>query len=522
MSQNAEELPLHKRSTLMGHPTGLFVLFFTEMWERFSYYGMRGLLKLYMVNYLFVSARQIYQGGAYDPTKVADPNAVFGWGFIQKLLPSLDPAQAAQCIQTKVAILTQGDAVKGLQAVSTDVAQRIAEQTCAMEPRASVIYGWYTGLVYLTPLLGGWIADRYLGQRRSVLLGGLVMAAGQFLLFGAEDLFFVGLLMLIVGNGFFKPNISTQVGALYADDDPRRDGAFTIFYMGINLGAFLCNFVAGTLAMLYGWRYGFLASGFGMLIGVAVQVLGARYLAPDGLAQRKLDQGNAAAALQAAPKEQALTPNEWKRVWALVVLCALNVVFWAVYEQQGNTMQTWADEQTIWPSWASSTWFQSVNPLFIFILAPFLDRFWRKQNARGTEPSSVSKMVIGCFVLGLSFIVMIVGANIVGAGKGSWLWPIFCTLLLTVGELYLSPVGLSLVTKVAPVRIVSLMMGMWFLSSFFGNILSGYIGQLYTSMSKDTFFFILMVLGLGAGAMMWAFNKPLKKALATQESGATA
>jgi POT family proton-dependent oligopeptide transporter len=520
MSQTAEALPPHQQRTLMGHPVGLFVLFFTEMWERFSYYGMRGLLKLYMVNYLFVSARQIYQGGAYDPSKIADPNAVFGWSFIQSLLPSVDASQAAQCIQTKVAILTQGDAVKGLQAVSVDVAQRIAEQTCAIEPRASVIYGWYTGLVYLTPLLGGWMADRYLGQRRSVLMGGLVMAAGQFLLFGAENLFFVGLLLLIIGNGFFKPNISTQVGSLYAENDPRRDGAFTIFYMGINLGAFLCNFVAGTLAMLYGWRYGFLASGFGMLIGVAIQIAGARYLAPDGLAQRKLDQAKAGGEVHKAA-HQPLSPNEWKRVWALVALCALNVVFWAVYEQQGNTMQTWADEQTVWPSWASSTWFQSVNPFFIFLLAPFLDRFWRKQNANGTEPSSVSKMVIGCFVLGLSFIVMIVGANVVGAGKGSWLWPIVCTLLLTVGELYLSPVGLSLVTKVSPARIVSLMMGMWFLSSFFGNILSGYIGQLYTSMSKDAFFFILMVLGLSAGAMMWAFNKPLKKALSTSEPEAS-
>ncbi|MFZ4578189.1 MAG: peptide MFS transporter [Myxococcota bacterium] len=514
MSQTADTLPTHSQKTFMGHPVGLFVLFFTEMWERFSYYGMRGLLKLYMVNYLFVTARQVYQGGAYDATKIADPNSVFGWGFIQTLLPKLNAAEAVQCIQTKVAILTHGDAVKGLQAVSADVAQRIAEQTCSVEPRASVIYGWYTGLVYLTPLLGGWMADRYLGQRRSVLMGGLVMAAGQFLLFGAENMFFIGLLLLIVGNGFFKPNISTQVGSLYPEGDPRRDGAFTIFYMGINLGAFLCNFVAGTLAMVYGWRYGFLASGFGMLIGVAVQLAGARFLAPDTLAQRRAERAKAGADAAKTPAvSEPLTSNEWRRVWALVALCALNVIFWAVYEQQGNTMQTWADEQTIWPSWASSTWFQSVNPFFIFLLAPFLDYFWRRQAKKGTEPSSVSKMVIGCFVLGLSFIVMIVGANIVGSGKGSWLWPIACTLMLTIGELYLSPIGLSLVTKVSPVRIVSLMMGMWFLSSFFGNILSGYIGQLYTSMSKDAFFFVLMVLGLGSGAMMWAFNKPLKKAL---------
>ena len=506
------------QKTFLGHPVGLFVLFFTEMWERFSYYGMRGLLKLYMVNYLFVGVRQVYQGKGYDG--IGNPAHVFGWDFLQRFLPTTNLSGAAECISTKVAALTAGDPGKGLAPMlDAGLVHRIAEQTCGAGPKASVIYGWYTGLVYLTPLIGGWLADKYLGQRRSVFVGGAIMAAGQFLLFGQEVAFFIGLLLLIIGNGFFKPNISTQVGALYPDGDPRRDGAFTIFYMGINLGAFLCNFVAGTLAMVYGWRYGFLASGIGMLIGLLVQFFGGKFLAPDTLERRK-----AAAALAAAspdsgqpaqPVHHPLTKEEWKRVWALVALCVLNVVFWAVYEQQGNTMQSWADEQTVWPTWASSTWFQSINPFFIFLLAPLLDVIWRRQAARGKEPSSVSKMVIGCFVLGLSFIVMIVGANVVGTGKGSPMWLVMCTLMLTIGELYLSPIGLSLVTKVSPTRIVSMMMGMWFMSSFFGNILSGYIGQLYTSMSKDGFFLVLMVLGLSAGVMMWLFNKPLKRAMGT-------
>jgi POT family proton-dependent oligopeptide transporter len=295
------------------------------------------------------------------------------------------------------------------------------------------------------------------------------------------------------------------VGNLYPPGDARRDGAFTIFYMGINLGAFICNFVCGTLAAVYGWRYGFLAAGIGMCIGLVVQLIGRNTLAPDTL------QTGATGKVQ-APREP-LTSGEWKRVWALVALCALNIVFWAVYEQQGNTMQTWADEKTRWPDWASSTWFQSANPAFIFLFAPFLDQFWRWQNRNGKEPSSVAKMAIGCIILGLSFIVMVIGARMVGDGVGSMFWPIFCTLLLTIGELYLSPIGLSLVTKVAPVRIVSLMMGMWFLSSFFGNILSGYIGQLYTTMSKEGFFFILMVLGVAAGIAIALFNKPLKKAM---------
>ncbi len=494
------------KKTIMGHPVGLFVLFFTEMWERFSYYGMRGLLKLYMVNYLFITLRQTYQGKAYDAA--GDPDSIIGWGLIKSLLPAVEPAALSKCVAEKSALLMKGDADAGIAGLAQDVAMNLANQTCSVSPNASVLYGFYTGFVYLTPVLGGLIADRYLGQKKSVYVGAALMAIGQFTLFGSESLFFIGLLLLIIGNGFFKPNISTQVGNLYPPGDPRRDGAFTIFYMGINLGAFLTNLVCGTLAMVYGWRWGFFAAGVGMLLGLAVQFLFApSTLAPDTLQKRTDGQG--------PPKKEPLSKAEWKRVWALVILCLLNVVFWAVYEQQGNTMQSWADEKTNWPTWMSSTWFQSANPLFIFILAPLLDRFWVWQNKAGKEPSSVAKMAIGCFILGGSFIVMVLGARIVGADKGSWFWPIFCTLLLTFGELYLSPIGLSLVTKVSPVRIVSLMMGMWFLSSFFGNILSGFVGQLYTTMSADGFFILLMGMGTAAGVAIWAFNRPLKSAMAT-------
>jgi POT family proton-dependent oligopeptide transporter len=493
----------------LGHPVGLFVLFLTEMWERFSYYGMRGLLKLYMVNYLFITVRQTLQGKTYDGA--GNPDEVLGWSFIKSLLPTIDPAALQKCVADKMPVLTAENA--GLAA---DVIQRIATEKCSVEPNASLLYGIYTSLVYLTPVFGGWMADKYLGQKRAVYLGAIVMAAGQFVLFGNDSLFFIGLLLLIVGNGFFKPNIATQVGSLYPPGDNRRDGAFTIFYMGVNLGAFICNFICGTLAALYGWRYGFLAAGIGMCIGLLVQFLGRNTLAPDTRQERNA----ASAVVQAPPEKQPLTSSEWKRVWALVALCLLNVVFWAVYEQQGNTMQTWADENAEWPSWASSTWFQSVNPFFIFLFAPFLDIFWRWQNRKGSEPSSVAKMAIGCLILGGSFIVMVIGARIVGTGKGSLFWPIFCTMLLTVGELYLSPVGLSLVTKVAPVRIVSLMMGIWYLSSFGGNFLSGYIGQFYTSMRKDYFFLLLMVMGIAAGVAIALFNKPLKKAMQPDQAPA--
>jgi POT family proton-dependent oligopeptide transporter len=310
--------------------------------------------------------------------------------------------------------------------------------------------------VYLTPLLGGYLADKYLGQKKAVFIGGALMAMGQFLLWGSEGLFFVALSLLIVGNGFFKPNISTQVGSLYPAGDPRRDGAFTIFYMGINLGAFICNLICGTLAAFYGWRWGFFAAGVGMCLGLIVQAFGQRYLAPDTLQVRQASGGGEA---KKAEKQQSLTPDEWRRVWALVILCMLNIVFWAVYEQQGNTMQTWADEKTVWPMIGSfqipATWFQSVNPLCIFLFAPFLDIFWRWQAKRNQEPSSVAKMAIGSTILGLSFIVMILGVQAVGDGRGSWFWPVVCTVLLTFGELYLSPIGLSLVTKVSPRNIIS-------------------------------------------------------------------
>ncbi|MGK5088107.1 peptide MFS transporter [Bdellovibrionota bacterium FG-2] len=461
--------------TFLGHPVGLFVLFFTEMWERFSYYGMRGLLKLYMVNYLFVASRQILQGGT--DRGAGNPALVFGWETIRNLISS-DP-----------------NTVPGAY--------------------ASVVYGWYTGLVYLTPFLGGYIADRYWGQRKTVFLGGALMAIGHFTM-AFENWFFVALLFLIIGNGAFKPNISTQVGNLYAADDPRRDGAFTIFYMGINLGAFICNLVCGTLAATLGWHYGFGAAGIGMVCGLVIYALGQKYLASDNLTVTR-------AAAKIEPK-QKLDQGEKKRILALVGLCMLNVVFWAVYEQQGNTMQTWADENTTWPIimgfQVPSTWFQSFNPLFIFMLAPLCDMLWMWQAQRNKAPSSVSKMAIGSLILGLSFIVMVVGAGIVGTGKGSWFWPVFCTLLLTVGELYLSPIGLSLVTKVSPARIVSLMMGMWFLSSFFGNILSGYIGLLYEQkiMTAAGFFWFLTALGVGTGFAMWAFSKPLKKAMGSHST----
>ena len=446
--------------SFLGHPRGLFVLFFTEMWERFSYYGMRTLLVLYMVDHLFLRP----DVGRH----------VLGFTAVKGVLESIFGPLEAQ-------------------------------------PLSSQIYGLYTGLVYLTPLFGGILADRWLGRRKSVVLGAVLMAIGHFLM-AVEWLFFPALLFLVMGNGAFKPNISTQVGDLYPPGDPRRDRAFTIFYMGINLGSFFSPLVCGTLGQKVGWHYGFGAAGVGMVLGLLLYLWGQRYLAPEQIAERR--------AARKAEKEP-LTAGEWRRVIALVVLCALNIVFWGVYEQQGNTMQLWADRNTSWSifGWEMpSTWYQAFNPLIIFAFAPLLNMFWTWQNGRRREPGSVMKMAIGCFLLGASFLIMIAGTRGMGPeDQRSVLWLLGTTFVLTIGELYLSPIGLSLVTKVSPARIVSMMMGVWFLSSFFGNYMSGFLGTFYERMSRETFFGMLCLLGLAAGLAIWAFSKALKAAVASHE-----
>ncbi|HAM35301.1 MAG TPA: MFS transporter [Elusimicrobia bacterium] len=411
------------------HPAGLYVLFFTEMWERFSYYGMRAILVYYMMKQLMFA-----------------------------------------------------------------------------QDKASHVYGLYTGCVYLTPFFGGMIADRWLGQRKAVVVGGVLMAIGEFMLM-SQGLFVPALIMLIIGNGFFKPNISTQVGNLYAAGDHRRDRAFSIFYVGINVGAFFSPFICGTLGEKLGWKWGFCAAGIGMLAGLCLYLWGQKYLAPDNVMKRT------AAAKPAEP----LTPDEWKKIGALVVLCLLNIVFWGTYEQQGNTLALWVDSNTnrmIFGWEMPATWYQAFNPAMIFLFTPVVLAFWAWQDKRKSEPSSIAKMALGCMLLGLSFLLLIPSARTVAAGGKASLLPLtVCTLVFTIGELYLSPVGLSLVTKLAPPRMVSMLMGMWFLSSFFGNYLCGTIGTFWEKMSHESFFIMLTALACGAGTCMFILIKPLKKAI---------
>jgi POT family proton-dependent oligopeptide transporter len=376
------------------------------------------------------------------------------------------------------------------------------------QERSSQIYGLYTGFVYFTPLFGGMLADRLLGQRRTVILGGVLMAIGHFLM-AVESLFFPALIFLILGNGAFKPNISTQVGALYPPGDHRRDRAFSIFYMGINLGAFFSPLVCGTLGEKIGYHWGFGAAGVGMVIGLLVFLRGQKHLAADLIMQKKgSDQQQSS---------EPMTHEEWLKIGAICVMMALSIVFWSVYEQQGNTMALWVDAHTDrmilgWEMPAS--WFQSFNPLMIFMFVPLLNLFWGRQDRRGKEPSSIAKMGIGCMLLAAAFLILIPPARELAVNpRASLWWLAACAFVLTLGEIYLSPVGLSLVTKIAPARFVSMMMGVWFLSSFFGNYLSGYLGTFWEKMSKENFFLLMSTLSFAAGLAFFALLKPLKKAI---------
>jgi len=436
------------RADIFGHPRGLSYLFATEMWERFSYYGMRALLVLYMVKYLL------------DPQRTG---SVLGLGSFKTML----------------------EAVFG---------------PLATQPLASQIYGFYTGLVYLTPILGGLLADRVLGQRRTVIIGATLMAIGHFMM-AFEQLFLFALGFLILGNGAFKPNISTQVGSLYPPGDRRRDRAFSIFYVGINLGAFLAPLVCGTLGEEVGWHYGFAAAGVGMTLGLIIYLLAAPNLPKDALVKR-------------APLQQPLDRSAWQSIIALLLLFAPVSLFWATYEQQGNTIALWADQFTdrrFLNGEIPVTWFQAFNPFMIFAFTPLIVAFWRWQGLR--EHSTVAKLAIGCLLNALAYLVMVAAAWSAGGGKADWLWLFAYFVVLTVGEIYLSPTSLSLVTKVAPASLLSMMMGVWLSTSFVGGFLAGYLGTFWSSMGKGSFFLMLALLSFGAGLAIILLRRPLRAVL---------
>jgi POT family proton-dependent oligopeptide transporter len=437
-----------EKADIFGHPRGLAYLFATEMWERFSYYGMRALLVLYMVKFLL------------DPQRMA---GVVGLASFKTMLETIFGPLATQ-------------------------------------PLASQIYGFYTGLVYLTPIFGGLLADRVLGQRRTVIIGATLMAVGHFMM-AFEQLFLFALGFLILGNGAFKPNISTQVGSLYPPGDRRRDRAFSIFYVGINLGAFLAPLVCGTLGEEMGWHYGFAAAGVGMTLGLAIYLLGTPYLPEDALARR-------------APLQQPLDRNGRQAIVALLLLFAPVSLFWATYEQQGNTIALWADQFTdrrFLGGEIPVTWFQAFNPFMIFAFTPIIVAFWRWQGRR--EQSTIAKLAIGCLLNALAYLVMMAAAWSAGGGKADWLWLFAYFVVITIGEIYLSPTSLSLVTKMAPASLLSMMMGVWLSTSFVGGFLAGYLGTFWSSMGKGNFFLMLALLSAAAGVVIFLLRRPLRAVL---------
>ncbi|MFH1727604.1 MAG: peptide MFS transporter [Pseudomonadota bacterium] len=467
------------------HPQGLYLLFTVEMWERFSYYGMRGILLLYMLKYLEFSTED-----------------------------------------------------------------------------GSRIYGWYTSLVYGFGMFGGYVADRFLGQRRSIFLGGILITLGHFsLAFEPLPFFFGGLALLVVGTGFLKPNISAIVGGLYEKNDPRRDGGFTIFYMGINLGAMFSPLICGTLGEKVGWHYGFAAAGVGMVIGLICYAIGHKKLLGDiGLKPEHKTRDfkelfiiigviaiavalmfltsmavailtmiavlacyyyykhiNAKKTGGVVDDSKPLTKEEIHRLIVIFVMSFFTIFFWMAFEQAGSSLTLFADRETnrIIPflNWEFPTsWFQSLNPLFIIILAPFFSKMWIKLAKKNMDPSAPIKFAAGLTLLALAFLTMVFAVMVFEATGNSVgiIWLVLCYFFCTVGELCISPIGLSLVTKLSPFRFVSFMMAIWFMSASAANLFAGLFGGQYDSMDHKLFFLIPVVIAGSSAVVLLLLSKWLK------------
>ncbi len=394
------------QKTFLGHPIGLFILFFTEMWERFSYYGMRALLVLYICS---------------------TENSGLGWSKVEAL----------------------------------------------------ELYGWYTMLVYVMSIPGGIIADKYLGQKKSVMYGAIILCLGHGILaIEAMWAFYSGLGLIILGVGMLKPNISTMVGGLYKQGDLRRDKGFTIFYIGINIGAFLSSIIVGYVGQTYGWHYGFGLAGIGMLLGLAVYAWGQPYLAHVGNFL-----GQSTNETEKALLDKPLTKIEKDRMIVLLISFLIIIVFWGAFEQAGGLLNIYANEKIdkhIFGWEMPVTWFQSFNAMFIIIFGTTVAAFWANRKVKGKETSTLLKMGIGTIIMGVGFLLMAAASKEASAtvfGTASFWWLTFAYLLHTIGELCVSPTALSFITKLAPVKYASIMMGVYFAATGFGNKLAGTIGE---------------------------------------------
>ncbi|HEY2780722.1 MAG TPA: peptide MFS transporter [Steroidobacteraceae bacterium] len=420
--------------TWFGQPRGLTILFLTEMWEIFSYYGMRALLVYYMTKQLLIG-----------------------------------------------------------------------------QEKASLIYGTYTAMAYLTPIFGGIIADRWLGKRRAVIIGGSIMAAGHFMM-ASEPLFYLALATIALGNGLFLPSLPSQIDGLYRPDDPRRSWAYNVYYVGINIGGFLAPLICGTLGEFYGWHWGFGAAGVGMLAGLVIYVLGGKYLPEQARAPKV---GAAPAASAASTAATAKPASHYRSTFILMFAVVVSVtVFRSAYEQFGNTVPLWADagiDRTTAVMTIPMTWFQALDPLLVIVMTPLLLAHWRRRAKLGSTGSSMRKMALGALIVAGAYLLLSVIAFSAGSGRASWLWLVLFFVIFTLGELYILPTGLGLFARLAPLGFGATTIAAWFGAIFAGSFLAGVVGTLWTGTSHAMYFIILAAISTLAAGMLFALDRASRR-----------
>ena len=496
----ANTAPPIDQKELFGHPVGLYILFFTEMWERFSYYGMRAILVLYLVS------------------ATTEGNAGLGW----------------------------------------------------TQPEALALYGWYTMLVYVVSIPGGILADKVFGQKKAVLIGGIILVIGHGIL-AVEEMwaFYSGLGLIITGVGLLKPNISTMVGGLYKEGDIRRDKGFTIFYIGINVGAFLSSIIVGTVGEVYGWHYGFGLAGIAMALGLLVYLWGQKYLTNVGNLLSKVERdegaslGNLFSDLFKSPTQlvvsiillgfsiwgwlswgfgygllflfltlvvammmmvyKDLTTQVMKDRYVVMLLSfILVIVFWGAFEQAGGLMNIYALDNTNRSipfslpfgigNEVPASWFQSLNAMFIIIFGVVIANYWAKRKLKSKEASSIFKMAIGVIIMGLGFIFMVFAAmQFESNGSSAMYWLVLAYLFHTIGELCSSPVALSFITKLAPVKYASLMMGVYFAATGLGNKVAGELGAFASEAGDIAIFSGITIFTVVFASIVLIMLKPLKR-----------
>ena len=434
-----------------GHPTGLYYLSFTEVWERFSFYGMQALLVLYMVD--------------------------------QALTPGH--------IETIAGMAGFRAALEG------------AFGPLSIQALSSQIFGLYTGFVYFTPIIGGWIGDQVLGRRRTVLIGAGLMALGH-LLMAFQVSFLVALLLLILGSGCLKGNISAQVGDLYTRDDPRRTPAFSLFNLAINIGAFVAPLACGTLGELYGWHYGFGLAAAGMVVGAVVYWSGGKHMPAQVIARR-------------ASRRPALSRRDAPMMAAIVATLVLGIFYNVAYGQEFNVFNLWARAQTDRHAFGFEmpvTWFPAFDGLFIVVLTPVVLRLWAWERARGSAQSDLARIGIGSCMGAVGMLALVAASMIAASGGRPGLgWGVFCFLMFGLGFIYTWPPTLALCSRNAPAAVGGVIMGMAFLQGFIANSLAGWIGSQYETMSATQFWFLQAVISGAGGLLIFAFLRPINRAL---------